>query len=175
MPDEYDEPPPEIETSLECPVCGKNLFLIYYTTEIPFEGTVVINTYVCHSCLYKNPQVTSETAGKKEKITFRIESKEDLNVVIYRSPSGSISIPELEAQIFPGDDAKGEITTVEGVLRTIYERLDVIADTDSDLKKLETLKERLSNEESALGLSLVIEDETGRSRINSKKAKCEFP
>ena len=44
MNDDY-EPPPEIETSIDCPVCGSKLFMIYYTTNIPYEGKIVINTY----------------------------------------------------------------------------------------------------------------------------------
>lgn len=169
------EAPPEIETSIECPVCGKNLFLIYYTTTIPYEGRIVINTYVCHNCMYKNPQVYSEDQQKKEKITFRITEPDDLNVLVYRSPKASIKIPELDAEILPGDDARGDLTTIEGILLTIYDRLDLfLGDPESEVK-INKIRERLSNvKESSMGLTVIVEDESGMSRIQSPKSVTDF-
>ncbi|MCL4451960.1 MAG: ZPR1 zinc finger domain-containing protein [Candidatus Thermoplasmatota archaeon] len=174
MPEDY-EPPPEIETTMKCPVCGKNLFLIYFTTTIPYEGKIVINTYVCHNCMYKNPQVYSEGQEKKEKITLRITEPDDLSVLVYRSPKASIIIPELDAEILPGDDSRGDLTTVEGILLTIYDRLDLFMGDQENENKINAIRNRLSNvKESAIGLTIIIQDDSGLSRINSPKSVSEF-
>lgn len=169
--DDY-EPPPEIETSLDCPICGSKLFLIYYTTTIEYEGRIVINTYVCHKCLYKSANVFREEENKKRKIIFDVTTPEDLNVTVYRSPKGAIFIPEISAEILPGDNAEGTITTVEGILWTIGERLDSF-ETDADsIKKMEEIKEFLSRMGTAdFKVTLIIEDDSGMSKIHSPKAK----
>ncbi len=172
MTDDHYEEPPEIETSIDCPVCGKKLFLIYYTTEIPYEGVITINTYVCHECKYRNANVFREQDDRKQKIVFIVTDPDDLNVTVYRSPQASIAIPEISAEILPGDDAKGSITTVEGVLRTIEEQLDMFETNEGKTEKIESIRKFLSGIGSKeFRVTLIIEDDSGKSRIHSPKAK----
>lgn len=168
--DDY-EAPPEIETTLDCPICGSKLFMIYYTTTIPYEGRIVINTYVCHKCRYKNANVFSDHEQKKRRITFEISEPEDLNVTVYRSPTASILIPEISAEIFPGDNAEGTITTVEGILTTIEDRLDSFETDSANSDKMAEVRAFLSRlGECDFRITLIIEDDSGRSSIHSTKA-----
>lgn len=169
--DDY-EAPPEIETSLDCPVCKSKLFLIYYTTEIPYEGKIVINTYVCHKCLYKNANVFREQEERKQRIVFEVTDPEDLNVTVYRSPLGTIVIPEISAEILPGDSAEGALTTVEGILRTIEERLDTFETDEESSERMASVRKFLAGVgREDFRVTLIIEDDSGKSRIHSPKAK----
>ncbi len=173
MNDDY-EPPPEIETSIDCPVCGSKLFMIYYTTNIPYEGKIVINTYVCHKCMYKNPQVFTDNQDKKQRIELSIETPDDLNTLIYRSPKASIVLPDLGTEILPGNESNGEITTVEGILLTIRDRLDLFID-ETNAEKVESMKLLLSDlERNTIGMKIIVEDESGKSMIHSSRAVVEY-
>ena len=45
---------------------------------------------------------------------------DDLRVVVYRSPQARVVIPEIGAEIEPGEISDGEVTTVEGVVTRIW-------------------------------------------------------
>ncbi len=170
--DSYDEPPVEIETTVECPVCSKPLYLIIYSTEIPMEGRIAIQTYTCHNCLYKNASVLYDTDGKPHKITFHITEPDDLNVLVYRSPSAFLEIPEINAEISPGEESTGELTTVEGILLTISEKLGLMFDQKTE--EYYTIKGRIdASLQSKVPITLVIRDGTGKSVIQSSKAVWE--
>lgn len=168
--DDY-EAPPETETTLECPVCGSKLYLICYTTTIPYQGKIVINTYVCHHCLYKNASVFSEGDKSDKTITFHATEPEDMNVTLYRSPKAKITIPEIAAEILPGDSSEGTITTVEGILRTIEDRLDSFETDVESITSMNAVREFLSKIGSnEFKVTIVIQDESGTSQIHSAKA-----
>ena len=170
--DSYDEPPVEIETTVECPACSKPLYLIVYSTEIPMEGRITIQTYTCHSCLYKNTSLQYDTDGKPHMITFSIIEPNDLNVLVYRSPSAHLEIPELKAEISPGEESTGELTTVEGILLTVLEKLDLMFEEKT--AEYFAIRDRIeASLESALPLTLVIRDRMGKSVIQSSKAVWE--
>lgn len=67
-------------------------------TKIPFFKEIVIMSFSCYSCGYKNNEI--QPAGTLEeygvKVTLKITSKEDLERDIVRSNFATISIPELE-------------------------------------------------------------------------------
>ncbi|EQD31202.1 ZINC-FINGER PROTEIN ZPR1 related protein, partial [mine drainage metagenome] len=105
----------------------------------------------------------------------RITEPDDLNVLVYRSPRATIRIPELDAEILSGDDSKGDLTTIEGILLTIYDRLDLFLGDPKVEGKINEIRERLSNvKESSIGLTVIVEDESGMSRIQSPKSVTDY-
>lgn len=178
MPVDYDggESVPEIETSVECPSCGKFLFLTYQTTNIPYEGNINIQTYYCTECYYKHTNIYPEKDDRPRTITFTTERQEDLSIVVYRSPGGIVRIPEIDVDIYPGDESPGEITTVEGILLTVKDKMEMFIEDSEDRvvadRSLEFLNNILSGRTSAV--TVVIEDPSGKSIIHSSRAKIEF-
>ena len=73
--------------------------------------------------------------------------------------------------IEPGEISTGEITTVEGVLQGILEKIDLFDEEDADVEVLRNLKERIQGIINGNGenFTLVIDDPRGKSRINSSR------
>lgn len=164
--------PQEFQTNVKCPNCGKELFLIYYTTNIAYEEGISIETYYCKGCMFKQNSVKPLEKGDPSRVSLKIKNSDDLRVIVYRSSEAVVQVPELEAEVLPGDNASGEITTVEGILRRILEKVEFVGKESEDISKMERARDRLS---SALkgkdsDLTIVVEDPSGKSRINSSRA-----
>lgn len=178
MTDQGDESEsvPEIETSISCPACGELLFLTYQATNIPYEGNINIQTYYCRKCFYKHTNIYPEKDERSRVITFVAQRPEDISIVIYRSPSGIIRFPEIDVDIYPGEESAGEITTIEGILLTVRDKIDMFIDESEDR---ETANKTMNFINRALSgklekLTVVIEDPSGKSIIHSSRAKTEF-
>lgn len=167
---DYEEPV-EIETSIKCPACDANLYLINYQTEIPVEGKITILTYLCRKCLYKKSYVYQDRRDYPRRIILKVTTEEDLNAMIYRSPDARILIPEVDAEIFPGEDSSGQLTTAEGVLRSIMERILPMDSEGAGSPELEDFLNRAIN--ATAPFTIILEDRSGRSRIESPRAREE--
>lgn len=170
--DEDENIPQEFQTNIKCPSCGEDLFLIYYSTEISFEEGINIETYYCKKCLYKQSSVVPRERGEPVYTSLKVNRSDDLRVVVYRSPEAIVQIPEIEAEILPGNAAYGEITTVEGILYRILEKLGIMEHDPEDAEIAQRVKKSL---EMILNggkpdITIVIEDPSGKSRINSSRA-----
>jgi len=159
-----------------CPVCGrKELIVEDYLYEMPLVGKVLISVGKCRNCNYKHNDVRAVESYGPQRISFKVDGPEDLGVLVIRSASATIKIPDLGIEITPGPAAQGFITTVEGVLDRVLEILDVMKD-DPEAKKEEVEKrekEILEAKEGKRKFILIIEDLEGVSRIVSDKAKRE--
>lgn len=175
-PPDETEKVPEIETPVECPACGSKLFLTYQNTEIPYEGIINIQTYYCRKCLYKHTNIYPEKDDRSRTITFETERPEDVSIVVYRSPGGIIRIPEIDVDIFPGEESSGEITTIEGILLSIKDKIDMFIEDSEDRPRADQtvkfIEDVLGGKKT--GVTLIIEDPTGKSIIHSSRAKIEF-
>lgn len=167
-----EEIPEELETNVECPSCGKNLFLTYYATEIAYEEKVTIQTFFCKSCLYKTSTILPNEERKPKQIYFKISSPDDLRIVVYRSPKASIFIPELGAEILAGKASQGEITTVEGIIYRIKTHFEMMARDEEESKDIKRMSETIDNilEGKEEDFTIIIEDPSGKSKINSSRA-----
>lgn len=166
-------PPREIETNVPCPVCGANLYFVVYETDIPYEGNIIIQTSMCRRCFYKDTSIQRVDDLSPVKIMFTVAGESDLNVVVYRSPRARVSIPEIGVEIEPGSSYSGDITTVEGLLMSVRDRMIFISDDLEDEKKFSDIMEKLNSVLDGSGppLTLSLMDESGISRIASHKAK----
>ena len=166
-----EEIPREFETETTCPSCGAKLFFIFYRTRISYEEAVEIETFFCKKCLYKSSQIKPIEREEPKKLVLAIRNHDDLRIILYRSPEAKIEIPELEAEITPGEVSTGEITTVEGVITKLKEKIELFDEEDADINELNALKDRIHGilQGSDESFTLVIDDPTGKSRINSSR------
>lgn len=164
-----DEIPKEFVTETPCPSCGEPLYFIFYRTKISYEEAVEIETFFCKKCLYKNSQIRQIDRHEPITLVFQVRNHDDLRTVLYRSPEARISIPELETDIEPGEISTGEITTVEGVLSQILDKLQLLDEEDASPEDLRAIREKIEGiiQGSAEKFTFVIDDPMGKSRINS--------
>ncbi|XP_054271327.1 zinc finger protein ZPR1 [Macrosteles quadrilineatus] len=150
-----DDPDPEASVieSL-CLNCGENGTTKLLLTKIPFYKEVVLMSFECPHCGFKNNEMQSagEIAEKGLRITLKVESERDLNRQVVKSDYTSVQIPEVDFEI-PSQSQKGEVTTVEGVIDRAINGLtqdqdtrsledpDVAKQIDEFVKKLQKLKQ----------------------------------
>ena len=169
--DVYEDFPREFDTESTCPSCGKKLTFVFYRTKISYEEAIEIESYFCKSCLYKSNNIRSLEREEPKKLVFSIRNSGDIRTILYRSPEARIQIPELNVDIEPGEISTGEITTVEGVLQRILEKVDLFDEEDADVEVLRNLKERIQGIINGNGenFTMVIDDPRGKSRVNSSR------
>ncbi len=155
-------------TDKMCPNCNDHLFYIEYYTEIPYEGKITIMTYLCKSCHYRDVSIKRHDIGKPKILKLKIKNKNDLKTIVYRSPDASIKIPEIEAEISPGVASRGYITTVEGLITSIKEKLSLMDSHDAIF-----IEERINNilKNNSEEITLIIDDNSGKSKINSGRVE----
>lgn len=107
-------------------------------TRIPFYKELVISSFECEHCNYKNSQLDPAIELKQQgvRITLNIETKEDLDRYVITTDYTSVQIKELDFEI-PPMSQKSQVTTVEGILSktitNLNEQKKVIEQTHPDL------------------------------------------
>ncbi len=168
----YEDPPMEFGTKTPCPSCGEDLYFIYYRTKISYENAIEIETYFCKKCLYKSTTTIPLDILDEKKISFKVLKQSELRTIVYRSQEASVEIPEFGIRIDPGEGSQGGITTVEGILQDVLEKLDLFNMPEDDSEKVSELRAAL---EGILGgtdrsFTVIIYDPLGKSRISSPRA-----
>lgn len=171
-----DDIPQEELTEVLCPVCNEKLYYIQMMTDIAFERQILIQTYFCKKCLYKKNQVVQMNRGEPLRESLLIRNMDDLRTIIYRSPETRIYIPEIDAEISPGETSSGEVTTVEGVITRTWERMfSAMEGFDGTEEEYERAKRKMESIISwnFFPFTLIMEDPSGTSRIQSSRAIIE--
>lgn len=77
-------------------------------TKIPFYKDVIIISFECKHCGYKNNEIQSggRVEEKGIRINFNVKTMDDLNRILVKSDFTSIRIPEIEFEI-PANSQKG--------------------------------------------------------------------
>lgn len=160
-----------VQTKEACPVCGKKeLNICHRKMDLPYFGEVYEVLVVCDSCGTKNVSLFSVSEKPPVRIEFPVEAKEDMEVRVIKSNSAKISIPELGVDIEPGVASDSAVTNVENVLNRIVDVLEMPSTKDKAQSKI--IKEQISSaKKGEYRLTLIIEDASGMSNIESKKAK----
>ncbi|MFH4974428.1 hypothetical protein AB6A40_001137 [Gnathostoma spinigerum] len=114
--------PTEIESM--CMNCHKNGITRLLLTKIPYYRQVIVMSFSCDHCGYKNAELQSGEPIQDFglEIVLRVLDSVDLNRQVIKSEYSEIEIPELDLTI-PARSQSGEITTVEGVLQRIRDGL----------------------------------------------------
>ncbi|GGM66343.1 hypothetical protein GCM10007108_00700 [Thermogymnomonas acidicola] len=163
-----DELPADEETEIECPQCRTHLHFIRYTTRIAFEGEITIQTYYCPSCQYRHTDTIRKVDSRPKRTWISVRSSDDLRIIVYRSPEGKITIPEMGAEIEPGIASTGEITTIEGIMARIREHMWIAFRDYGESQAERDLDDILAGR--VKPFTLVIDDPTGKSTIRSSRA-----
>ncbi|XP_011882818.1 PREDICTED: zinc finger protein ZPR1 [Vollenhovia emeryi] len=172
------DPEPEI-TEIEslCMECGKNGVTRLLLTRIPHYKDVVLMSFECEHCGYRNNEIQSggKIAEKGIEMTLRVATSQDLNRQVVKSDYTSIRVPHLDFEI-PAQSQKGEITTVEGIIdksigaleqdqpRRREEFPDTAGEIDLFISKLRALK--ILDEP----FTIIFQDVSGNSHVENPKA-----
>ncbi|XP_050438434.1 zinc finger protein ZPR1 [Adelges cooleyi] len=100
-----------------CFECGKNGITRLLLTRIPFYKELVISSFECPHCGYKNNQLDPAIEIKPQgvRLTLSVEEKADLDRYVITTDYTCVRVPQLEFEI-PSMSQKAQVTTVEGVI-----------------------------------------------------------
>ena len=148
-------------------------------TEIPFFKSVIIMSFSCPHCGYRNSEI--QNGGQLEEfgveIKLRVTSKDDLQRDIVRGEWASTYIPELELEI-PALK-KGHMSTLEGFLTSFRDDLrmgqeqrmkqnpDYANQIEEFLRKLDKY---IEVDEDILPFTFRLCDPSGNSYVQNPKA-----
>eukprot|EP00357_Protocruzia_adherens_P006474 CAMPEP_0114982670 /NCGR_PEP_ID=MMETSP0216-20121206/6256_1 /TAXON_ID=223996 /ORGANISM="Protocruzia adherens, Strain Boccale" /LENGTH=492 /DNA_ID=CAMNT_0002344533 /DNA_START=96 /DNA_END=1574 /DNA_ORIENTATION=+ len=107
---------------MECYAQGKTNLMM---TTIPFFKEIIISSFACDSCGFKNSEIQS--GGKIEprgvRYSLTLDNIQEFNRELIKSEYATISIAELGFEI-PSTTQKGSFNTIEGVLLKTADSLD---------------------------------------------------
>jgi zinc finger protein len=163
-------------TKFSCPGCGKNeLILRDREIDIPYFGKTFVFAMQCSECGFSKADVEFEEKRDPAKITFEVNSEEDLFVRVVKSGSASVKIPGLRMSMDPGENSEGFVTNIEGLIGKFEKILEIQRDGAEDKavrKKAKNLLKKIWKVKlGELPLKIIIEDKSGNSAIVSEKTE----
>ena len=161
-----------------CPLCDKEIEIVYQTEDIPYFSKVLLVTGNC-DCGYRYADTMILSESDPVGYTCGIDCVEDLSIRVVRSSRGTVNVPEIGVRIEPGPACEGFITNVEGVLDRIDGVLEgVLAWAEGEEReKAEELRASIETIRAGkMPITLIIEDPSGNSAIIAEKAiKTKMP
>jgi len=159
-------------------MCHKQGQVRLMMSSIPFFKEVIISSFECDNCGYKNSEITfgGKLADLGIKMECKIVSPAHLNRLVVKSEYASVNFPELGLEI-PAKTQKGSMNSVEGILHKMIEGLE---EGQEDRKKLDpenhkkladfilVAKQYASGEK--LPFTITIDDPSGNSYIQNPYA-----
>ncbi|KAK6345873.1 nucleolar zinc-finger protein [Orbilia blumenaviensis] len=117
-----------------CMNCHENGTTKLLLISIPFFREVILMSFECPHCHFKNSEVQAagEIQPRGVKYTFQVEKPDDLQRQVVKSDSCTCRFPVLDLEI-PAQ--RGQLTTVEGLLRGVLEDLETDQEKRKDLDK----------------------------------------
>lgn len=158
-----------------CPMCAaKTLTLTEARREIPYFGPVYIFSMSCSSCHYHKADLETEEKKDPIKISFTIDSEDDMKTRVVKSSNATVKIPRIMT-IEPGEAANGYITNIEGLLNRVKAVLEQQRDASDEKEDIKKLKNMLKKIQKVMwgqdSLTISLDDPTGNSMIISDKAE----
>lgn len=166
-----------------CMYCHEEGTTKLLLTSIPMFKEIIVSSFICPHCHYKETDVRSASGIAETTIRFELSVDvleqddesihRDLNRQIVRSETATISIPELDFEI---EAKRSEIITVEGLLRNIRESVTAGQESRKELQpeawaKLEEFISRIQMmEEGRESFTLVVDDKGGNSFVENPHA-----
>ncbi len=126
------------------------------------EGTLIV-AFFCPKCGFRGVDVFPEKGRKGRRLVLRVDNRKKLNVLVVRSSTATVKIPEIGAEIKPGPAATGFITTVEGILLRFLEVFHGNKAAEGKIRPLLNGRE----------FTLIIEDPMGTSGIDCREVEEE--
>jgi len=166
-----------------CELCGKQGTTKLMLTAIPFFKEVILSSFACDNCEYKNSEITfgGKLADFGVKMECKIVSQTHLNRLVVKSEYASINIPELNLNI-PPITQKGSMNSVEGIFKRMIDGLEdgQILRKDSDPESYQKIEEfiKLAKEYATgtkLPFTIILDDPSGNSYIQNPYAPSTDP
>ncbi|ANZ76283.1 BA75_04036T0 [Komagataella pastoris] len=167
--DAEGHPVQEIESL--CMKCGKDGVTRLLLTSIPFFREVVIMSFECSHCGFKNSEMqpASKIQEKGCRYMLKIENVKDFNRQVVKSETCTCEFKELELEI-PAQ--KGQIITIEGLLSEMIEDLSAEQEARKTQQPeiYEKIEEFIAKVKSVLlgshfPLTFVLDDPSGNSWV----------
>ena len=162
-----------LEYTIECPICRHNFNIEEFLYDMPLVGKIIISSGKCGNCGYRWNDVRLAEIKGPRKIVVDVKDPNDVNALVVRSSTASIVIPELGVEITPGPVSLGYITTIEGVLLDVLDKINFLCqegetppETCAEKKKM---VEKARNGE--IPFTFILIDPEGTSTIVSDKAR----
>lgn len=173
----------EIKGSL-CMSCGGDGTTRMLTTKIPLFREVILSSFECDDCHWRNNEVTfgGELQEKGCRFDLKVNNAEDLNRQVIKSDFATVNFQELEFEIPP--QSRGEVTTVEGLLRTSAERLGEAQDLRMERSPevgaqiagvIARLALMSAGVDSEFPFTMVVDDPSGNSFVENPSAPNKDP
>ena len=178
-------------TSVEsmCPRCEDNGDTRLLFTKIPFFREVILSSFSCVHCGYRNNELNSAAPIQDNGVqfTFQMKNRSDLQRNIVRSEHCSIVIPDLEFEIPTTSTGRGIFTTVEGLLRRSFEDIgrdqpvrritdpEIAQQIDNFLEKAHRVTGLTEDENASPSCTIIFRDISGNSFVENPHAPYPDP
>jgi len=108
----------------DCPNCRSNQDTLMYVTNIPYFKDIIIMALNCSECGYRSNEIRAggSVPDLGTEMTLTVTNIQDFTRDVLKSDSAAVRIPEIDFEIEHGS-LGGIYTTVEGLLKKIYESL----------------------------------------------------
>lgn len=162
-----------------CPACdARGLEFTSETIDLPFLGPSLETLLRCDKCGYRHSDYMLTRQNSPTRVSYRVQTADDMSVRVVRSSSGTIRIPELGISIEPGVASEAFISNVEGVLVRVERVLDQMGRDEEDpetKQRIVELQERMGllREGATDPVTLILEDPFGNSRVLHENALVE--
>ncbi|TKA68542.1 hypothetical protein B0A49_06715 [Cryomyces minteri] len=154
-----------------CMNCHEDGITKLLLTRIPFFREIVIMSFYCDHCHFKNSEIQSagEIQQRGSKYTLKLDSDADFERQVVKSDGCVFRVDDIDLEIPPG---RGQYSNVEGILRMVLSDLEshqedrrkqmpeVAAQLDVVLEKLRNMLDG-----SSFPFTISIDDPAGNSWI----------
>ncbi|CRG93941.1 zinc finger protein, putative [Plasmodium gallinaceum] len=159
-----------IEVKSMCINCEKEGINKIVKIEIPYFKNVLIHSFECEFCNYKNNVIQDLNTIKDKgiKIIFKVTKDEHLDRQLIKSEYGILKIPEIDFEI-PKETQKGSINTIEGFIQTALNNLSVYLENIKSMYN----EANEGNEENIHEVEKEGKEEKEKEKIDEKDIKKE--
>ncbi|PHJ23963.1 zpr1 zinc finger domain-containing protein [Cystoisospora suis] len=163
----------EIESM--CPNCQKNGKTLLLLHKVPHFKEIILMSFSCPHCNYSNREVQSAAslAPQGIRLELHVEDVHDLSRQVVRSEHAAVIVKEVELEMPPRRE-RGELNTVEGILRTAVDALAIgqaarRAEAPEVAENVEKVIQKLTSFADGKGFpfTLIVDDPSGNSYIEA--------
>ncbi|GAM90089.1 hypothetical protein ANO11243_081290 [Dothideomycetidae sp. 11243] len=105
-----------------CMNCHENGVTRLLLTKIPFFREIIVMSFACESCGFKNSEIQSagQIQERGAKYTFKVENEQDLQRQVVKGDTCTFKIEDIDLEIPSG---KGRYSNLEGIISTVRDDL----------------------------------------------------
>lgn len=177
-----DENPEVTEIESMCMNCHENGTTKLLLTKIPFFKEVIISSFECPHCFFKDSEIQSASLIQKQgvRFTLKVDGTKDLSRQVVKQPSAMFRIEELDFEA-PPFTSKGILTTIEGLIQSAIDGLEQqqpvrrIMEPEIAQKIDEFIGSLNKYKEGEVPFTMILEDSSGNSFIENLHAPSQDP